>query len=310
MQVMEADLTAYLGESAALLTAILWAFTSIFFTGASRRIGSFSVNVIRIAIAVLIIGGTVLIVTGRIFPAQATSSQIVWLAASGIVGLVLGDTFLFRSLIILGPRLATLIFATWPIMTVVLSWIFLTESLSWIAVVGIAVAMTGIAWVTVEKQSEWKTEMVGSDRGSKAFGVAMALLGGFGQAAGLVMAKYAMTDSLTAIEASYIRMIAAFAVIWIFCGITGKLRRILKSLSNRPAMAHTLGGAISGPFLGIWMSLVAITYTKTGIAAAIMASVPVVIIPISIVVYRQLPSARAIVGALVTVAGISILFLI
>ncbi len=266
-------------------------------------------NVIRIAIATLIIGITVLIVTRRIFPVQATESQIIRLAASGIIGLVLGDTFLFRSLIILGPRLATLVFASWPIMTVILSWVFLSESLGWITIVGIVIAMAGIAWVTAEKKSEWKTEMTGSDRGSKMFGVIMALLGGFGQAAGLVMAKSAMTDSITAIEASYIRMIAAFAAIWIFSGVTGKLRRILTSIRNKPAMAYTLGGAISGPFLGIWMSLVAVTYTKTGIAAAIMASVPVVIIPISIIVYRQLPSARAIVGALVTVAGISILFL-
>ena len=42
----------YLGEIAALGTALGWAFTSLFFAEAGRRIGSFKVNKIRLIFAV------------------------------------------------------------------------------------------------------------------------------------------------------------------------------------------------------------------------------------------------------------------
>ena len=302
-------MSAYLGESAALLTAVLWAFTTVFFTSASRRIGSFNVNMIRIPIALVIIASTVLISTGRLFPEVSTAEQVYWLIASGVIGLVLGDTFLFRSLVILGPRLGTLIFGSWPIMTAVLSWIFLDEILDLTAIAGITVAFVGIGWVTSERKTEWVAKSTSADAGSKGFGVFLALLGGFGQATGLVMAKYAMGDDLAPIEASYIRMIAACATIWILGGITGKAATAIGAMRRLRPMLYTLGGAICGPFLGIWMSLVAVKYTETGVAAAIMASVPVVVIPVTIIVYKQKPSVRAILGALVTTVGIALLFL-
>jgi len=98
-------MSAYLGESAALLTAVLWAFTTVFFTSASRRIGSFNVNMIRIPIALVIIASTVLISTGRLFPEVSTAEQVYWLIASGVIGLVLGEYFSsFVRLVILGPE--------------------------------------------------------------------------------------------------------------------------------------------------------------------------------------------------------------
>lgn len=228
---------------------------------------------------------------------------------SGIVGLVLGDTFLFRSLVILGPRLGTLIFASWPIMTAVMSWIFLDEILDPIAIIGIAIAFTGMAWVTAERTTEWSVKPSAADAGSKTLGVVLAVLGALGQATGLVMAKYAMGDNLAPIEASYIRMIASCAAIWVYGGITGAAVTAIRSMRQPRAMLNTFGGSVSGPFLGIWMSLVAVKYTETGVAAAIMASVPVVIIPVSILVYKQMPSKRAVAGAIVTCAGITLLFL-
>jgi drug/metabolite transporter (DMT)-like permease len=302
-------MSAYFGESTALLTAVLWAFTTVFFTSASRRIGSFNVNMIRIPMALVIIASTVLISTGRLFPEVSTAEQVYWLIASGVIGLVLGDTFLFRSLVILGPRLGTLIFGSWPIMTAIMSWFLLDEVLDFTAIAGIMVAFLGIAWVTSERKTEWITKSTSADAGSKGLGVFLALLGGFGQAAGLVMAKYALGEDLAPIEASYIRMIAACATIWILGGITGKAATAIGAMRRLRPMLYTLGGAICGPFLGIWMSLVAVKYTETGVAAAIMASVPVVVIPVTIIVYKQKPSARAILGALVTTVGIALLFL-
>ena len=74
-------------------------------------------------------------------------------------------------------------------------------------------------------------------------------------------------------------------------------------------MALALGGAVGGPFLGVWLSLIAIKYTETGIAAAIMATVPVLVIPLVIIFYNEKVSIRAFIGAVITAGGVALFFI-
>ena len=63
------------------------------------------------------------------------------------------------------------------------------------------------------------------------------------------------------------------------------------------------------PGKGVWLSLVAVKHTAAGIAATIMATVPVLVLPLVIVFYRERVSPRAAAGAIVAVAGVALLFL-
>lgn len=301
----------YLGEIAALTTAFLWSFTSLFFTSAGRRIGSYWVNKFRIPVAIVLLGGTLLIATGRILPAEVTANAYYYLIASGIIGLAVGDTFLFRAFVILGPRLTLLVFTTSPIITAITAWILLGETLSWIAIIGIGVTLAGIAWVTAERQyDQIKSSRTNSyaDTGSKATGIMLALLGAAGQAIGLVLAKAGMEDGLDPLPATFIRMISAGVVIWAYSFISGDFKEAAKRYRDRKAILLTVGGAICGPFLGVWMSLVAVHHTEAGIAASIIATVPVLVIPLVILFYKEKVSPRAIFGAVLAIAGVVILF--
>jgi len=73
-------------------------------------------------------------------------------------------------------------------------------------------------------------------------------------------------------------------------------------------MAYAALGACFGPFLGVSLSLVAIKYMEVGIAATIIALVPVLVIPVVIVVYGERVSLRAIFGALLALAGVALLY--
>ena len=75
------------------------------------------------------------------------------------------------------------------------------------------------------------------------------------------------------------------------------------------ALKQMLLAVVFGPVLGVTLSLVAIKYTETGIAATLIATVPVVMIPFLIVIEKEWPTWRAVLGALVTVTGIAVLFL-
>jgi len=110
-------------------------------------------------------------------------------------------------------------------------------------------------------------------------------------------------------KTTLIRMITATIFIWIFILSIGRLSKVLKSFGDKKAAARTIGGAVTGPFLGVWLSMVAVTYTVAGVAATLMSLMPVMIIPVVWILYKQKTSWRGILGAGIAVTGVAILFL-
>ena len=82
----------YLGELAALSTALFWSFTAVFFSEAGKLIGSFHVNKIRLVFAFGIYTIVLLISTGSAWPVGLNSAQIFWLTLSALIGLGHGWT--------------------------------------------------------------------------------------------------------------------------------------------------------------------------------------------------------------------------
>ena len=115
--------------------------------------------------------------------------------------------------------------------------------------------------------------------------------------------------SYNALAASHIRIIAGvtgYALIILALGKTGLVRSALK---DRKGMRFIALGSFFGPFLGITGSLIAVKYTDTGIAATIMAIVPILIIPPSIILFKQKFSWLEIFGAVISVTGVVLMFL-
>ncbi len=303
-----------IGEAAALGTALLWSFTSIFFSEAGKRIGAFKVNKIRLLIAVLIYGLVLLIKSGSPIPTGIGQVAIWWLCLSSLMGLVIGDSMLFKAFVALGPRLTTLVFTSSPIMATIIAWVFLDEQLGAWDMLGIAITMAGISWVVAERRYA-NTKRVHDDHPdsmSFAVGILLALGGAFGQAAGLVLSKQAMLHAgevVGAFEASYVRMLFALAAVWLIGLVRGHIRETARAMKNTEAMGLIFGGAFVGPFLGVWLSLVAVSLIPAGIAATLNAMAPVLVIPLVVLVYKEKVTMRATVGAIVAVGGVALLFL-
>ncbi len=297
---------AYLGEILALSTAVFWAFGSILFGYAGRRVGAFTVNAVRIPLAATVLVGLTILLQQEFFSPTTTGSQFGWLAFSAFLGLVIGDGCHFRALVILGPRVASLLAASTPIFAVLLSWVVLDQSLSWVHLAGIAITLSGLGWVTLERNARTFGEERG---GSKFWGYALAGFGAMGQATGLVAAKIGMQENLTPLSASMIRMVSAAVMIWIIAVGQGKVRQTISGLRDGRARLAMMTAAFIGPVFGIWMSLTAIKLTKVGIAATLMSTTPLWIIPLVMIIHGERPSARAIVGTIITVGGVALLFL-
>lgn len=302
-----------IGETAAVCTSVLWTITSIFFASASRRIGALNVNAYRIVVAAILLGGAHLTAFGTFAPA-ANNAQWLYLGLSGIIGLALGDFGYFSALALIGPRRGVLLMSMAPIFSALSAYFILDETLSLWAIIGIAVTLTGVCVVILEREEE--SGEVSVPKQKKTLGVLLGLGGSLGQGIGLVISKYGMmtvadhpTAPLSPLSATLIRMLAATFSIWLFAVTTGRLSKVIQSWTDRKAITRTMGGATTGPFLGVWLSMVAVTYTVAGVAATLMSLMPVMIIPVVWIIYKQRTSWRGMVGAGIAVIGVAILFL-
>jgi len=293
----------YIGELAALTGAFLWGICALMFETAGKQIGTYATNLIRIILACLFLCLTLFLTTGQFFPVGASRDNYLWLGISGIIGLVIGDGALFKSLVILGSRRATLILSMAPPITAVIAWFFLDEKLGLLAISGIIITVWGIFWVVNEKNVSETTH------GSKLMGVIYGLIGALSSAVGLVFAKYGLSGGIAPLDATILRMVPAALVLSVMGLASGNRAKIINALKNNRAMLATLGGAIFGPFLGVWLSIVAVKYTETGIASTLLSTVPILILPILVIVHNIKPSPRAVFGTVIAVIGIALLFL-
>jgi drug/metabolite transporter (DMT)-like permease len=298
-------MTIPLGELAALGTAACWTMSSLAFSAAGRRLGSLSLNLVRLVIAFAYITLYCGLVRGHFLPLDAAPSAWAWLFASGLVGFVAGDLCLFRALVLIGPRLSMLVMALSPPMTAALGLVFLGERISPLGLAGMVVTTAGVAWVVSERKEESASAERSPDFGK---GVLLALGGAAGQAGGLILSKVGMGsyDPFAATQIRIIAGIVGFSAIFTAVGWWGKTAR---GLSDRAGVSFAALGAFAGPFVGVSLSLLAIQHTETGIAATIMSTVPVLIIPVVVLVHKERVSARAALGAAVAVGGVALLWL-
>jgi drug/metabolite transporter (DMT)-like permease len=297
----------FLGELAALATSLFFSIGPTFFTLAGRLVGSAIVNRSRLLVATVILIALHFVFFGELLPLSADPTRWWWLGLSGVIGLSLGDAALFQAFVQLGARLTMLIFSVSPVLSAILAWLFLNETLAGIEMLGIAVTVAGVLWVVSENQNG---EQDKADRSLYKKGLFFAFLGAVGQATGLITAKLGLYGDFSALSGQVIRMLVATIAIWLFTIFAGKGRQTLEKIRNTPLSArYILLGAIFGPVIGVYLSLVAVQFAPVGIASTLMALPPVFLIPIDRIVFGNKVSPRAILGTVIALSGVAILFL-
>ena len=293
----------YVGETCALLTACCWSCSALAFSAATLRVGPIRLNVTRLLMAAVLLFVTVVLAG---IDVHLSSSQLRNLAISGIVGLVIGDTYLFKSYETIGARMGMLIMSVAPAISAFLAYILLGEVLGWMGAVGMGVTLLGIAVVVLERR-----EVMTGTRRVHALGILYGFIAAAGQGAALVLAKMAFNEGpVNGFVASLIRISSAVIVIFPLARLAGEYSNSIAIYTkDKRALWLTFLGSFLGPFLGITLSLVSVTYTTVGIAATLMATVPILMLPLVKFVLKEEVSWRALLGAVVAVGGVAILFL-
>lgn len=308
---------AYLGEILSLGVAVSWTATALFAEVGSKRLGSLQMNVIRMTLSLVMLSITLWWFTGSPIPLYADGATWFWLSLSGFVGYVLGDYCLFNSYILIGSRFGQLFMTLAPIAAAFSGWIILNERISLQSIAGILVTITGIGISIINRGNAHK---IGLKLPIK--GILLGIGAGVGQGVGLVLSKVGMNYYKTSIPhgmeavndlmpfaSTFIRAITGTLGFLLIIGYQRKFRTLLAVKHDYKGAGAALGATIFGPFVGVSISLMAVQYTEVGIASTLMALTPIFILLPSYLLFKQEITLKEIIGAVISVFGVSLFFL-
>ncbi|MBQ6081669.1 MAG: DMT family transporter [Bacteroidales bacterium] len=308
----------HLGELIALAVAVSWTFSAWFADKASHRIGAMVTNVIRLALAAILLGLLLWITTGYPYPAFANAKAWQWLALSALVGYVFGDFCLFNCYLSIGPRFGQLLMTLAPPAAAVAGYFLLGESLSWRSVLAMAVTLSGIAISILSRGEDHHIKL-----SLPLKGILLGIGAGVGQGVGLVLSKIGMehysaalpADAPAAMQAmlpfasTMIRAIVGFAGFFILISIQKGLGNLKRGIRDKAGMKYSVLLTLFGPAFGVSLSLLAVRYADAGIASTLMALTPVMIVVPDVLINKKKPTLRELAGIAVTMLGVALFFL-
>ena len=307
----------YLGEFISLTVAFSWTITALFAEVGSKRLGSLQMNVIRMCLSLLMLGITLWWFTGSPVPLYADGKAWFWLSLSGFVGYLLGDYCLFNSYIWIGSRFGQLFMTLAPPTAAIAGFFMLGETLAWNAWLGMLVTLTGIGISVLNKGASNKFSLK-----LPLKGVLFGIGAGVGQGVGLVLSKVGMSHYEVSIPAgeelvanmmpfasTFIRAVTGAIGFLCVMGLQRKFHTLATSVRDRKGMNAAVWATITGPFIGVSLSLMAVQYTEAGIASTLMALTPVFIIWPAHFFFGQKVTFKEVVGACISVIGVSLFFI-
>jgi drug/metabolite transporter (DMT)-like permease len=297
----------YLGETMALVAALGMVGASISFEVAGKKVGSLTVNILRLIQALIFLSITAFFVRGIPFPVDASLKEYTFLGVSGFIGMFLGDLFMFESFVLLGARITTLIMTSVPVVTALSAWIMLGETLSFKEGIAVLLTIGGIFLVMFYGHGK-KTKKGEKKEKFPIKGILCAIGGVLGQSLGLIFSKIGL-ESYDPLAATQIRVIVATIAFIILISVRGKWKEVKKGTKDKAALKWLVVGSFFGPFIGVTAMLIALKNASAGIVSTLSSTSPILVIPFCIIIFKEKVKPIEILGAVISVGGASLFFI-
>jgi drug/metabolite transporter (DMT)-like permease len=303
----------YLGEFISIGVAFSWTATALLSEFGSKRLGNLTLNVLRMALALLFSVVLFGVVTGNILPPGASAEACGWMLLSGLVGYVIGDFCLFQCYIIIGSRYGQLFMTLAPLSAALMAWVTLGQQMTLMSILAMLVTLFGISISVLGRGEHHKVSLK-----LPLNGILFAIGAAVCQGVGLVLSKIgmdyyepsaSMPEWLVPFSANFYRCVAGiigFTFLLYFRDGIGPLR---EAMHDKKGLYVATATTIFGPFVGVGFSLMAVQYTAAGIASTLMAMTPIIIILPAYWLFHEKITWKAILGALISVIGVSLFFL-
>ena len=305
---------AYLGELISIGVAFSWTATALLSEFGSKRLGNLTLNVLRMTLALvfsLVLFG---VITGELLPSVGASPEAIeWMLLSGLVGYVIGDYCLFQCYIIIGSRYGQLFMTLAPLSAALMAWVMLGQQMNAMSIIAMLVTLLGIG-ISVLGRGEHHKVSLKLPLNGVLFAVGAAMC----QGVGLVLSKIGMDhyeavndapEWLIPFSANFYRCIAGIVGFSLLLYFRDGMAPLREALHDKKGLSIATATTIFGPFIGVGFSLMAVQYTAAGIASTLMAMTPIIILLPSYWLFHEKITWRAVIGAVISVLGVSLFFL-
>ncbi|MDD5289130.1 MAG: DMT family transporter [Dehalococcoidales bacterium] len=289
------------GVFVALLTALAWAGSSTILKFLSNRIPALSLMMIR-----LWTGSVVLLVfvflSGRGDALINTPvTPALYVIASAIIAIVIGDTLYIKSLSFLDISQAFPIGqCTFPIMVTFVAILFLGEPFSWLAIIGAIMVVFGVYLIVVAGKKR-ATPATRGDISKK--GIILAVAASVAWTLGSVALKVGVAN-IDAFVAAAIRIPVSAIVLtgFVFIQQKGVIAQFKKY--NVRDVLFSAGTGILTYGVAAVCYVTAIQLIGAAKTVLLTAVAPLLILPFSIFILKEKPTKYAIIGIFISVAGV------
>lgn len=292
-------------DIAALAASACFAMGALFAMAPSRALGAVRFNRIRMLMMSLLLAGVALLTDGF---ASIAWSDFPILILSGLVGIFLGDTFLFAGLRRVGPRRNAIMFALNAPLAAILGVLFLDEMLAPAVWLGCLTVTAGIIIAIAFGRRRSGDNPWDVIHGSLPAGLLFGFLAALGQAGGILLSRPVMETGADPIAASAVRVgVGCLALL-----ITYEIQQFRKPRDHRQwttqYVIQTFGSGFIAMGVGMTCVMFALIGGKAGLVATLSSAAPIVLLPMIWLTSRQAPALGAWVGASIVVLGTALIF--
>ena len=292
-----------IGYFLAIGAAAIWSAVALSATRVVRYFGSYNYNLLRLLGIIVFFFPYVYINWESLYFNQSIFSAIV---LSSIIGIIIGDTFLFVCLKRLGPRRQALLFSMQIPFTIILAEIFLQTLPSTTELIGCALIFSGIL-IAIQFNRTIPDDDLENIQGNKYTGLFAGIGLALCQSIGIILMKPAL-QTTDPIIVSYLRVIVA-AVIMFGSLFFIKNNQLWEKMKNIKVTLFSIFLGFMGMGVGMTMLIYALKYGNPGVISTLSSTMPIMIIPILWIVTKNYAGHLAVVGATLTCVGAGIIFL-
>ncbi|MEB3183664.1 MAG: DMT family transporter [Cyanobacteriota bacterium] len=289
--------------AAGLSAALCWTVASLLWRRLPTSLPAVQLNLLKNLLALAL---QLLFILA--LPWQASSRAVLLLAASGVLGIALGDSLFFAALRRLGTRRTLTIDAGGPAVTTLAGVAWLGEIPGARQLLGVALISLAVLLVARRPEPETGHPPPGAAPPGCAdprLGVALALGALASGSLGALLARAALLEgSLPPLQAASIRLAAAsLALLPVLPGLPRRIRRLRVRDPRWPGL---LLATLLGTSAGISLQQSALAGLPGGLAVSLLSTAPVMALPLAWWFEGDRPGWRGLLAAGCALAGVAL----
>jgi drug/metabolite transporter (DMT)-like permease len=295
------DSQALLGQAACLAAALLWAIALTIFRRPIEVYGARRINLAKCSLAAILQGLTVVLLGQAGVLRDAPATSLAFIIASGLVGLVLGDTALFGATARIGVHRTLLLQTLAPVFAAIVAATWQAERPTLTQAIGSVLILAGVACVVAPERRN-RTRVVSG----VGVGIALGVVAAMGQGVGVVLAKVGMQD-VAVLPASFLRLAAAAVGLAVIGALSSTRAVPAGSWADSRVVARVLVATFLGAYVALFLMMAGVDLAPASVAAVLLSTGPVFSLVLESVLDRRPPTMRGVAGTLLAVSGVAIL---